>query len=96
MVKCAAAGRVIAYDARRELGPVMQKQIGGGRIRQAMVTGTSPSFERIDSVLQALGATGGAPEAHGSLCGLVCFFGNKAGELWVAGLLGPAIAACLP
>jgi uncharacterized protein YgfB (UPF0149 family) len=56
-----------------------------------MVTGTSPSFERIDSVLQALGATGGAPEAHGSLCGLACFFGNKARDLWVAELIGGGI-----
>lgn len=66
----------------------MQKEIGGGRIRQVMVTGISPSYERIDSVLQALGATGGAPEAHGSLCGLACFLGNKAGDLWIAGLRG--------
>lgn len=53
-----------------------------------MVTGISPSFESIDNALRTLGATGGAPEAHGSLCGLACLLGNAAGAVWVAGLLG--------
>lgn len=41
----------------------------------------------IDDALRRLGAAGGAPEAHGSLCGLVCFLGARAAPVWMAGLL---------
>jgi uncharacterized protein YgfB (UPF0149 family) len=48
-----------------------------------MATANTPSFDLVDSTLRQLGATGGAPEAHGSLCGLACF----PGTVWVASLV---------
>jgi len=48
-----------------------------------------PNFDMVDGVLRRIGAAGGAPEAHGSLCGLACFLGAQAGRVWVAGLASP-------
>ncbi len=48
-----------------------------------------PKFDVVDVALRRLGAAGGAPEAHGSLCGLACFLGAQAGAVWVAGLADP-------
>jgi hypothetical protein len=45
------------------------------------------TFDLVDGELRRIGATGGAPEAHGSLCGLACFLGVQAGAVWVAGLV---------
>lgn len=53
-----------------------------------MATGNLPSFDLVASALRQLGATEGATEAHGSLCGLTCVLGPRARLAWVAGLLG--------
>jgi len=52
-----------------------------------MTTGTSPSFDIVDSRLRQLGASEGATEAHGSLCGLTCILGVRAQAVWVASLI---------
>lgn len=64
----------------------MQKDPGFGHHSIPMITGTSPSFEHVDSALRHLGAGDGATEAHGSLCGLACVVGPRAPGLWVARL----------
>jgi uncharacterized protein YgfB (UPF0149 family) len=51
-----------------------------------MRSGEQPSFDVVDGALRRIGA-GGAPEAHGSLCGLACLLGARAGPAWVAGLV---------
>ena len=51
-----------------------------------MATGNSPSFDIVDRALRQLGATEGAPEAHGSLCGIACVLGSLARSVWVASL----------
>ena len=51
-----------------------------------MISGTSPSFELVESALRNLGAGDGATEAHGSLCGLACVLGARAPAMWVARL----------
>jgi hypothetical protein len=51
-----------------------------------MRSGEQPSFDVVDGALRRIGA-GGAPEAHGSLCGLACLLGTRAGPAWVAGLV---------
>jgi hypothetical protein len=71
----------------------MKKAIGGGEPGQGMASGTSPSFEQLDQALRQLGGGGGAPEAHGQLCGLACFLGTGAGTVWIAELLGPGPAS---
>ncbi|WP_405223597.1 UPF0149 family protein [Lentisalinibacter sediminis] len=43
---------------------------------------------RLDETLSAAGATCDAPEAHGTLCSLVCLHGSHAGPRWVASLFG--------
>lgn len=58
-----------------------------------MATGNSPSYDLIDGVLRRLGAVEGAPEAHGSLCGLACVLGGRARPVWVAGLFEDSPAA---
>ncbi|MCC7257502.1 MAG: UPF0149 family protein [Gammaproteobacteria bacterium] len=55
-----------------------------------------PSFELVDHALRQLGAGDGATEAHGSFCGLVCILGERAGTVWVAGLLASAPAGSGP
>ncbi len=52
-----------------------------------MNSGNPPSFDLVDGALRRIGAGGGAPEAHGSLCGLACFLGTQAGAVWVQGLV---------
>lgn len=68
----------------------MQKAIGGGRPRQVMVSGKSPSFELVEETFRELGRDGGVPEAHGGLCGLACILGATAGPVWLTGLVGEA------
>lgn len=51
-----------------------------------MATGNSLSFDLVDRTLRQLGAAEGAPEAHGSLCGIACVLGSLARSLWVASL----------
>lgn len=53
-----------------------------------MHDGFSASFDLVDDALRRLGAAEGAAEAHGSLCGLACFFGARAGPVWLAQLPG--------
>jgi hypothetical protein len=71
----------------------MQKAIGGGRPRQVMDSGNSPSFDLVEEAFRELGRDGGVPEAHGGLCGLACILGVKAGPLWLTGLVGEAEAS---
>lgn len=58
-----------------------------------MVTGNPPSFDLVERVLRQLGATEGATEAHGSLCGFICLMGPRARAAWSVGLLDGADAA---
>lgn len=51
-----------------------------------MHDGFSAGFDLVDETLRRLGATDGAAEAHGCLCGLACFFGSRAAPLWLAQL----------
>ena len=51
-----------------------------------MAIDNSPGFDLVDRALRRLGAAEGAPEAHGSLCGLVCMLGTRAQPMWVAGM----------
>ena len=55
-----------------------------------MATGNSPSFDLVDRALRQLGAAEGAPEAHGSLCGVACVLGSLARAAWVASLFAAA------
>ena len=57
-----------------------------------MATRNSTSFDLVDRVLRQLGVAEGAPEAHGSLCGLACVLGPLACPAWVDGLLAAADA----
>jgi len=43
---------------------------------------------RLHETLSAAGATCDAPEAHGTLCSLVCLHGSRAGQRWIASLFG--------
>lgn len=58
-----------------------------------MHDGFAAGFDLIDETLRRLGASDGAAEAHGCLCGLACFFGSRAGPLWLAQLPGATDAA---
>lgn len=61
-----------------------------------MATDNSPSFDLVDRALRQLGASEGAPEAHGSLCGLACVLGSRACSVWVAGLSAPDSVSSTP
>lgn len=52
-----------------------------------MTTAQLPAFDLVDSTLRRIGAAEGVTEAHGSLCGLTCVLGTRAGALWAAGLV---------
>jgi uncharacterized protein YgfB (UPF0149 family) len=43
---------------------------------------------RLHETLSAAGATCDAPEAHGTLCSLVCLHGSRAGPRWITSLFG--------
>lgn len=43
---------------------------------------------RLHETLSAAGATCDAPEAHGTLCSLVCLHGSRAGPRWIISLFG--------
>ncbi len=43
---------------------------------------------KLQETLAAAGATCDAPEAHGTLCSLVCLHGSRAGARWIASLFG--------
>jgi hypothetical protein len=58
-----------------------------------MATGNLPTFDLVASALRQLGATEGATEAHGSLCGLTCVLGSRARLQWVSGLTGEPVDA---
>lgn len=51
-----------------------------------MHDGFAAGFDQVDEALRRLGATDGAAEAHGCLCGLACFLGSQAGPFWLAQL----------
>jgi len=46
-----------------------------------------PSYSLVEDALGELGTSPGVTEAHGSLCGLACVLGGRAGPAWVASLL---------
>ncbi len=64
-----------------------------GQYRAPMRSGSSADFDGVEDALRRLGATEGAPEAHGCLCGLACFFGARAGLVWRSELLGTRATA---
>lgn len=65
----------------------MQKAASRPHGDRAMTTAQLPTFDLVDSALRRIGAAEGVTEAHGSLCGLTCVLGPRAGALWVAGLM---------
>ncbi|WP_405234071.1 UPF0149 family protein [Lentisalinibacter salinarum] len=48
----------------------------------------NPIHTRLQETLSAAGATCDVPEAHGTLCSLVCLHGSRAGPRWIASLFG--------
>ncbi len=49
---------------------------------------TTPAHTRLQEALSAAGASAEAPEAHGTLCSLVCLHGSRAGAVWIESLFG--------
>lgn len=50
----------------------------------AMTTPAPPGHEAVENALRDAGSVTEASEAHGSLCGLMCVLGLKAGPVWLA------------
>jgi len=61
-----------------------------------MAIDNSPGFDLVDRALRRLGAAEGAPEAHGTLCGLICMLASRAQPMWVAGMASADSASGIP
>jgi uncharacterized protein YgfB (UPF0149 family) len=67
-------------------GYAKKEGVGLAPPSHTMASAPLPSFDLVDRALRELGATEGAPQAHGSLCGIACVLGYRARSVWIAGL----------